>query len=202
MDLLQNAMQTLRDCTNAYLNNLDSRADPWLVLTSLVDHGGNINQTAQDKIVMSVYNITRETFASSYRPSMPLALGASPSQGLPVHSPPLYLNMHVMFMANFTERNYPDGLAVLSRLISFFQQTPVFTAQNAPQLSPKLEKLCLDFENLSPVEVNYVMSMLGTRYLPSAFYNVRMIAFDSSAMLSRSYAVASSATTTNSPTAD
>jgi hypothetical protein len=144
---------------------------------------------------MTVYNITRETFASSYRPSMPLPLGANPAQGLPVQSPPLYLNMHVMFMANFTERNYPDGLAVLSRVISFFQQNSMFTAQNAPQLSPKVEKLCLDFENLSPVEVNYVMSMLGTRYLPSAFYKVRMIAFDSTAMLARTFAVANSAST-------
>lgn len=189
MDLLQNAMQTLRDRANAYLENMDSRTDAWLVLTSLIDQGGNQNQAARDKIVMTVYNITRENFAGSYRPALPLPLGADPSQGLAVHNPPLYLNMHLMFMANFTERNYVDGLAALSRLIGFFQQTPVFTAQNAPGLSPRIEQLCLDFENLSPVDVNYVMGMLGTRYLPSAFYKVRMIPFDSPAMLSRSYPV-------------
>lgn len=189
MDLLQNAMQTLRDAANAYLENLDSRSDAWLVLTSLVDHGGTLNQSARDKIVMTVYNITRESFASSYRPALPLPLGADPAQGLAVHNPPLYVNMHLMFMANFTERNYADGLAALSRLISYFQQTPVFTAQNAPQLSPQIDQLCLDFENLSPVDVNYVMGMLGTRYLPSAFYKVRMIPFDSQAMVSRTQAV-------------
>jgi hypothetical protein len=189
MDLLQNAMQTICDSANAYLGNLDNRPGSWLVLTSMVDHGGSLNQAARDKIVMTVYNITREAFASSYKPALPAALGTHPEQGLAVRSPPLYLNMNIMFMANFAERGYSDGLAALSRLIAYFQQTPVFTPQNAPQLSPSIEQLSLDFENLSPVDVNYVMSMLGTRYLPSAFYKVRMIPFDSQAMLSRSYPV-------------
>ncbi len=202
MDLLQNAMQTICQSANAYLENLDSRTDAWLVLTSLVDHGGMLNPAARDKIVMTVYNITRENFASSYRAALPLPLGADPAQGLPVHHPPLYLNMHLMFMANFTEKHYSDGLATLSRLISYFQQTPVFNAQNAPQLSPKIDQLCMDFENLSPVDVNYVMGMLGTRYLPSAFYKVRMIAFDSPAMLSRSYAVSGASVGASAPVRD
>jgi hypothetical protein len=102
-----------------------------------------------------------------------------------------------MFMANFTERTYQDGLAALSRLISYFQQTPVFTLQNAPDLSPQIDKLTLDFENLTPVDVNYVMSMLGTRYLPSAFYKLRMIPFTSTAMQARTYPVAGSGIVSN-----
>jgi hypothetical protein len=51
--------------------------------------------------------------------------------------------------------------------------------------------LTLDFENLTPVDVNYVMSMLGTRYLPSAFYKLRMIPFASIAMQARTYPVTS-----------
>lgn len=100
-----------------------------------------------------------------------------------------------MFMANFIEHSYPDGLAALSRLISFFQQTPVLNAQNTPGLSPEIDQLTLDLENLSAVDVNYVMGMLGTRYLPSVFYKLRMIPFASSAMQSRTYAVTASGQT-------
>jgi hypothetical protein len=98
-----------------------------------------------------------------------------------------------MFMANFSEKTYSDGLAALSRLISFFQQTPFFTQDNAPGIGPDVDKLTLDFENLSPVDVNYVMGMLGTRYFPSAFYKLRMIPFVASAMKARAYAVGSPA---------
>lgn len=94
-----------------------------------------------------------------------------------------------MFMSNFMEKKYSDGLAILSRLISFFQQSPYFTRDNAPQLAPVIDKLTLEFENLSPVDVNYVMSMLGTRYLPSAFYKMRMLPFASTAMTQRAYPV-------------
>lgn len=103
-----------------------------------------------------------------------------------------------MFMANFAEKSYPDGLAALSRLISYFQQTPVLTPQNAPELSPEIDKLTLDFENLTPVDVNYVMSMLGTRYLPSAFYKLRMIPFASTAMQGRTYPVIGDAVSSGS----
>jgi hypothetical protein len=107
-----------------------------------------------------------------------------------VVSPPIFLNLHVMFMANFAERAYEDGLAALSRLVSFFQQFPTFTTQNAPELSASIDKLTLDYENLSPVDVNYVMSTLGTRYLPSAYYKIRMVPFLSSTMQERAYPVA------------
>lgn len=189
MDQIQNAMQTICTLVNTYLNNLDRRPDPWVVLTSIVDHSGALNPEARDKIVMTLYNITREPFASSYRPSAPASPTTDARGALPVISPPIYLNLHIMFMANFAERGYSDGLAALSRLIGYFQQTPAFTPQNAPQLAPPIDQLTLDLENLSPVDVNYVMSMLGTRYLPSAFYKLRMLPFQSSAMLARTYAV-------------
>jgi len=106
-----------------------------------------------------------------------------------VVGPPLYLDVHVMFMANFMEKNYSDGLAALSRLIGYFQQTPWFNRDNAPALDPEIDKLTLEFENLSPVDVNYVMGMLGTRYFPSAFYKMRMLSYNAPAMLGRAYAV-------------
>ncbi len=193
MDAIRSVLETIRDLANGYLENLDRRGDEWVALTSLVDHDGSVNPAARDKIVMTVYNITRESTISSYQPTFTATPGA-PNEGMAFVSPPLYLDAHVMFMANFTEKSYPDGLAALSRLIGFFQQTPDFTIENAPMLDPSITKLTLEFENLSPVDVNYVMGMLGTRYLPSAFYKVRLIPFVSTAMKRRAYAVTGSGT--------
>lgn len=192
MDLLRNILQVICDQANSHLNNIDHRQDDWVVLTSMVDHDGSLNKHTKSKIVMGVYNITREAFSSSYVPAQPNRSGNGAAEGMAVVAPPLYLNLHLMFMANFTEHSYPDGLGALSRLISFFQQKRVFTPQNAPALAPEIDKLTMDIENLSPVDVNYVMSMLGTRYLPSAFYKLRMVPFASTAMLERSYPISTS----------
>jgi hypothetical protein len=187
-DLIRNALETISNLANDYLENLDRRGDAWISLTSIVDHDGALNQGARDKIIMCVYNVTRETTISTYK-STTAKNNDKPIESLAVVSPPLYVDLHLMFMANFTEKNYGDGLAALSRLIGYFQQTPFFDQTNAPALTPGLDKLTLEFENLSPVDVNYVMSMLGTRYLPSAFYKLRMIPFASSSMQERAYPV-------------
>jgi hypothetical protein len=189
MDLLRNSLETICGLANSYLENVDRRGDDWIILTSLVDHNGTLNQAARDKVVMCVYNITRETTVSTYQATIGSGPGGGPPSSLAVVAPPLYLDIHLMFMANFTEKNYSDGLAVLSRLIGYFQQTPYFNQENAQALAPGIEKLVLEFENLSPVDVNYVMGMLGTRYLPSAFYKLRMLSFVSTAMQSRAYPV-------------
>lgn len=187
-DLIRNALEAICGLANTYLENLDRRGDSWISLTSLVDHNGTLNQGARDKIIMCVYNITRETTISTYK--MTTANNNIKNQdSLAVVSPPLYVDVHLMFMANFTEKNYSDGLSALSRLIGYFQQTPFYDQSNAPTLASGLDKLTLEFENLSPVDVNYVMSMLGTRYLPSAFYKLRMIPFVSLAMQERAYPV-------------
>lgn len=191
MDLIRNSLETICGLTNAYLENLDRRGDAWVVLTSLVDHDGALNQGARDKVVMSVYNITRETTISTYQTTMASGQTQGSVGSLAVVSPPLYIDVHVMFMANFTEKNYSDGLSALSRLIGYFQQMPYFNQDNAPGLAPIIDKLTFEFENLSPVDVNYVMGMLGTRYLPSAFYKMRMLPFVSSAMQGRAYPVSS-----------
>jgi hypothetical protein len=192
-DILRNTLETICDLANEYLENIDRRGDAWVTLTSMVDHSGALNPGARDKIVMCVYNITRESTISTYQTSMSAGQikgqikGSSDS--LAVVAPPLYLDVHMMFMANFMEKNYADGLSALSRLIGYFQQTPLFDRSNAPALAPEIDKLTLEFENLSPVDVNYVMGMLGTRYFPSAFYKLRMLSYVSTAMQSRTYPV-------------
>lgn len=169
MDLLRNALETVRGRLDAHLQHIDARADGWVSLTSLVNPDRSANAAARDKIVMSVYGLSRETF---FRQQPTVTPGADRMSGEPLH-----LDVHLMFLANFSDTSYPDGLAALSRVIAFFQQTPVFTPQNAPGLAAQIDRITLDFETLSPADVTGVMSMMGAPYLPSAFYRLRMLPY-------------------------
>jgi hypothetical protein len=190
MDSIRNVLETIKRCLESYLQNLDRRADDWVALTSIVDHDGALNPNVRDKVVMCLFNVTRETTISSFQAAQPAAAGVPASAGMAVVSPPLYIDLHLLFMANFPEQTYPDGLSALSRVIGFFQQNATLTPDTAPGLSPDIPRITLDFENLGPVDVNYVMGMLGTRYYPSAFYKMRMLTFASPAMQGRSFPVA------------
>jgi Pvc16 N-terminal domain len=180
MDIIRNALATICGLANAHMQALDRRADDWVVLTSLVDHAGDPNMAASDKIVMTVYNLTQETMVSSYRPVVGGEHGTGDAYA--TVAPPLYIDVHLMVMANFATRNYADGLAALSRLIDFFRCTPSFTPHNAPGLTPEINKLVLELQNLVPADVSRVMAMVGTPYLPSVFYKLRMIPFVSATM--------------------
>lgn len=189
MDLIRNASEAVCQSVNVFMENIDKRSIPWVTLTSLVDHDGSLNTAARDSVVMTIYNITRESFASSYQPAPSANVGIDSANGLPVRNPPIYIDLYVMFMANFTNSSYAEGLAALSRVITYFQQTPFLTHQNTPRLAPEITQLTMELENLSPIDVNYVMGMLGTKYLPSVFYKMRMLPFASQAMVERTYPV-------------
>ncbi len=180
---IRNVLEVICKSANEYLQNIDRRNDDWVVLSSIVDHDGSINESIKDKVVMTLYNITRENIVSNYTPARPGA------DSFAIVRPPIYINLHLMFMANFSGKNYADGLAAISRIISFFQQNPSFTQTNAPDLQPGIDKLTMDIENLTPIDVNYIMSILGTKYFPSTFYKLRLLPFDSNAMQARTYGV-------------
>lgn len=165
----------------------DDRGEAWVVLTNIVGHDGSLNPGARDRIVMAVSGITREVAKSGF--PAPSVADAARGGAMAAVAPSLFLDVHLIFMANFGEDGYGDGLAALSRLIAFFQQTPVFTRSNVPDLDPAIDRLTLDFEDLDPVDLNYVMGMMGTRYLPSVFYKLRMLSFTSSAVRERVYPV-------------
>jgi hypothetical protein len=96
-----------------------------------------------------------------------------------VVAPPLYVDLFVLFYANFADRNYIEGLTMISRVIAFFQQNPVFTRDNLPDLDPVIDKLRFEFTNLDLGSLNHLMGNLGVKYLPSAYYKVSMIPFQS-----------------------
>ncbi len=177
MSAIQTTLELIRQKLNESFRNADPREDDWVILSNLVDHEGHPHEQAKDKVVMFLANIQHETTISTYNRTVPVK-----GDQYAIVAPPLYINLFVLFFANFHDRNYPEGLAMISRTISFFQQNAWFTRENLPNLDPIIEKLTLEITNLSLTELNYLTGLTGTKYLPSVYYKIRMIPFDSGAM--------------------
>jgi hypothetical protein len=178
-------LEMIRKRLNEFIQNADPRHDPWVILANLVDHGGTPYEPAQGKVVMFLANIQRETAISTNNPNVP----ARSSESYAVVAPPLYIDLFLLFVANFEGPHYTQGLGAISRTISFFQQNPWFNHENLPGLDPAIEKLVFQMTNLEPLDLNFVMSLAGTKYLPSAYYKVRMIPFQAGAMQAETPAV-------------
>lgn len=174
MSVIQTTLELVRQKLNEFFRNADPKEEDWVILSNIVDNEGRPYEQAKDKVVMFLANIQHETTISTYNRATPVT-----GDKYAIVPPPLYIDLFVLFFANFYDKNYAEGLGMISRTISFFQQNPWFTHNNLPGLDPIIDKLTFEMTNLDMIDLSYLIGLTGTKYLPSAFYKIRMIPFDS-----------------------
>lgn len=146
-----------------------------VVVSNIVEQDGTLAQHVANKLVVSLVNIERDTLPHRGTPHSGTSLGRmgqSPE--------PLYLNLLLMFAANFAGSNYVEALKFISATVGFFQGRPVLDHQSSPELDPRIERLVLEIENLGLSDLSNLWSILSGKYVPSVLYRVRMVAVDSS----------------------
>ena len=88
-------------------------------------------------------------------------------------NPKVHLNLQLLFSVNLS--SYTEALKRLSFIIQFFQYQNVFTPLTTPSLPPGVEELIFDLHTLSLQDLNNMWGILGSKYLPSVMYKMRMI---------------------------
>ena len=112
-------------------------AEDLVAISSLLEQDGSVVPEVSNKVVAFLVNVERET--------LPYRVGGhsgGPGRSV-VTNAPVYLNLLVMFAANFGGRNYAEALKFLSGTIGFFQARPAFDPQSSPGLDPRIDKLTL-----------------------------------------------------------
>ncbi len=167
------AISHLANQLNQFLKRSFGLTEDIVTVSNIVEPDGSIAPNVNNKLVMLLTNIERDTV-----PFRKPSSNASGNARSPISVPPLYLNLYVMVAANFSGKNYPEALKLISNTISFFQRQPVFDRNSTPDLDQRIEKLILDMENLKIQDLSNVWGLLGGKYLPSVLYKVRMVTFD------------------------
>ncbi|MPY23421.1 DUF4255 domain-containing protein [Shewanella psychropiezotolerans] len=163
---------------NQFLKNKFELVEDVVVVSNLVDHDGAISANVNNRVVIFLTNIERETAAKTHY--MSSGVGSDFTQHQPVH-----LNLYLMVCANFSGANYNESLKFISSVVGYFQQQPVFNHQNSPDLDRNIDKIVLDIENVKNHDLSNMWGMFGAKYLPSILYKVRMITIDNKAVISR-----------------
>jgi hypothetical protein len=88
-------------------------------------------------------------------------------------NPKIYLNLYILFAVNMSI--YSESLKRLSLIIQFFQYQSVFTPADSPALPEGVDKLIMDLTTLSFQDMNNLWGILGSKYLPSVMYKLRLI---------------------------
>ena len=88
-------------------------------------------------------------------------------------NPKVHLNLYLLFSVSNTA--YTEALKRLSYIIQFFQYQNVFTPLTSPAMPAGVDELIMDMHTLSLQDMNNLWGILGSKYLPSIMYKMRMI---------------------------
>ena len=172
MDQIGKTIDLVKIKMNQYFNNFHKENEEWVVVSNIVKQDGSLYESSKNKVVIFLANIEHETIISTYKTNVSVN-----DERYAIVAPPIYINLYLLFYANYSGRNYRDGLLMVSGIISFFQQYSNFTHDNLPGLEPEIEKLTFEMVNMDMTELSYLYGLVGTKYLPSVLYKVRMIPF-------------------------
>jgi hypothetical protein len=130
-------------------NTSGDKTDPHSTFISLIN-------IVEDRMSKSQENFTRD------------------NKGIVTYAnPKIFLNLYILFSAN--RLIYSESLMWLSYIIQFFQYQNVFTPLTSPKMPEGVDELILDLVSLSYQDLNNLWGILGSRYLPSVMYKMRMI---------------------------
>lgn len=172
--MIDTAISQIASHLNQYLRRIFDLNEDIVVISNILEQDGNIAANIDNKVVVSLINIEKETVP------LPHQIGNVREGNRAIISyPPVYLNFYLMFSGSFSGSNYLESLKFVSNTISFFQASPVFDHQNTPDLDHQISQLTMNIENLTMHDLSNLWSVLSGKYLPSILYKVRMITFDS-----------------------
>ena len=98
---------------NIYIKNRLFLNDDVVIVGSLVDLKGSINEGIENKVSLFLIGIEEERTSKTY------------SAKRAINNPVIILNINVMFASYFQSTNYVESLRYISLIIEFFQKNPV-----------------------------------------------------------------------------
>jgi len=161
-----------QDAANYSTNNV-------VELQSVIAADGTLNATDANHLTIMLAGLEeerREGKRPQYKPT-------DDKQFLKLN-PPVEIDLFVLFIAH--KKDYGTALRDLSSVVSFFQAYPVFDQEKNPSLNASvlqpankpwqlIDRLVFTMHALSFEQQNNLWGMLGSKYIPSVVYKMKML---------------------------
>lgn len=165
--MIHNVITSVAIKLDEFIKNKLSVTDETVIVSSLVDIKGNLNQDIENKISIFLLHIEEEKLIKNS--TIKYSSGSTP---------PVTINLHVMFSAYFPNFNYVEALRYVSLVVEFFQINNVFDHSNTPGLPVNAAKIKTELYDISIEDTTKLWGNLGANYVPSVSYKFRQLVFD------------------------
>jgi hypothetical protein len=182
--MIYEVLQTLTDNLNVYFRTKLKIQEDKAELSAIVNQDGTIALQSENKVLVTLFNIERESFS------------ASPGN---VGRQKLSLNIFVIFSCHFSNSNYSEAIRFLDLIITYFEENYTLEVQNIYDGNNKIK---IEIETFNLEKVQNIWSTIGAKYLPSVIYKLRMIVVDSNNISSFTPAVQSAPVISNNTSSE
>ncbi len=180
--MIRTSLEFVRAALDAYLveRENDTSYPPGSVdLKSIVLPNGTIDITDTSHVTVMLVGLDEERREGKRPQYVP-----TDDKQLVKLNPPVEIDLCVLFVAS--NKDYPTALRDLSDVIAYFQANPVFDATKYPSLNASVDlpekkpwqlitRLSFTLQSLTFEQQNNLWAMLGSKYIPSVVYRVKML---------------------------
>ncbi|MEN8179267.1 MAG: DUF4255 domain-containing protein [Pseudomonadota bacterium] len=176
--MIDTAINHIASELNQYLKRTFDQNEDLVVVSNILEQDGTVATHVNNKIVISLVNIEKDSVP--FRQQSIASVGGGRAV---INAQPVFFNLYLMFASCFSASNYNEGLKFISNTIGFFQEQPVLDRKSTPALDKNIEKLIVEIENLNMQDLSNLWGVLSGKYLPSVMYKVKMVTYDSNAII-------------------
>jgi hypothetical protein len=166
--MISKALQFTNDILDQFLRNRFGLDERKVILNNLIEANGSIPLANQNKIVMSLLNIEKETAKPFYIRNRKLDNGNYTDL-----NPDERYNLDLLVSSNFDD--YNETLKFLNAAILFFQINVAVDASSFSNIPTGLTKLEFEIEKITYHQMQSLWTAMGAKYQPSVIYKLRLV---------------------------
>jgi hypothetical protein len=163
--MIKKALDFTRSALDQFLRNRFTLDESSVVLNNLIDSNGSIPLQNQNKIIISLINVEKETAKPFYIRNQVTQNGNFSDM-----NPAERFNLIILMTASFDD--YNESLKFLNETILFFQINQMLDATAFPTMPQGLE---LEIEKITYHNMQSLWTAMGAKYQPSVIYKMRLI---------------------------
>ncbi len=173
--MMGNAIKHVADELNMYISlRLGNTPDVRKVyLSTIVDPEGKVTIEEENVVLLTLIDVRQDSVTPPYG-----RVNQRQPNGLEyqVNASLFAVNLYLLFSCYFPS-DPQTALNYLSFVLNFFTVKPSFDPQNTPGLTPGIDRLTFEMETQDFQEKSHMWGLVGSNYIPSALYKMRMISF-------------------------
>jgi hypothetical protein len=166
--MISKALQFINEILDQFIKSRFGLDESKVILNNLIESNGSVPQINQNKVVISLINIEKETSKPFYVRNSRLDNG-----NFSDISPAQRFNLDVLVSSHFDD--YSETLKFLDAVILFFQVNPSFELSSFSNIPVGLNKLEFDIEKITYHQMQSLWTAMGAKYQPSVIYKMRLL---------------------------